>query len=132
MTENGTSSPITERSNISQMGQRHTIATGHASHSGQGDQFDTAQTASGLATALQPTVTQSAAGLSATGSAAVPSAATPSIAGRSASGSAPGAEISDQVRIRMPADGAYLSVLRTATPGLAARLASTLHDIAGM
>ena len=35
----------------------------------------------------------------------------------------------DQVTIRMPADGAYLSVLRTATAGLAARLDFTLDDI---
>jgi serine/threonine-protein kinase RsbW len=35
----------------------------------------------------------------------------------------------DQVNIRMPADGAYLSVLRTATAGLAARLDFTLDDI---
>jgi serine/threonine-protein kinase RsbW len=40
------------------------------------------------------------------------------------------AEIStDQVTVRMPADGAYLSVLRTATAGLAARLDFTLDDI---
>ena len=36
---------------------------------------------------------------------------------------------SDRVTIRMPADGAYLSVLRTATAGLAARLDFTLDDI---
>ena len=35
----------------------------------------------------------------------------------------------DQVSIRMPADGAYLSVLRTATAGLAARLDFTLDEI---
>jgi serine/threonine-protein kinase RsbW len=35
----------------------------------------------------------------------------------------------DQVNIRMPADGAYLSVLRTATAGLAARLDFNLDDI---
>jgi serine/threonine-protein kinase RsbW len=35
----------------------------------------------------------------------------------------------DRVTIRMPADGAYLSVLRTATAGLAARLDFTLDDI---
>ena len=38
----------------------------------------------------------------------------------------------DQVTIRMPADGAYLSVLRTATAGLAARLDFTLDDIEDM
>ncbi len=36
---------------------------------------------------------------------------------------------SDLVTVRMPADGAYLSVLRTATAGLAARLDFTLDDI---
>jgi serine/threonine-protein kinase RsbW len=35
----------------------------------------------------------------------------------------------DRVTVRMPADGAYLSVLRTATAGLAARLDFTLDDI---
>ncbi len=35
----------------------------------------------------------------------------------------------DFVEIRLPADGAYLSVLRTATTGLAARLDFTLDDI---
>jgi serine/threonine-protein kinase RsbW len=37
--------------------------------------------------------------------------------------------IADTVTVRMPADGAYLSVLRTATAGLAARLDFTLDDI---
>jgi serine/threonine-protein kinase RsbW len=35
----------------------------------------------------------------------------------------------DQVMIRLPAEGAYLSVLRTATAGLAARLDFTLDEI---
>lgn len=38
----------------------------------------------------------------------------------------------DQVAIKMPADGAYLSVLRTATAGLAARLDFTLDEIEDM
>jgi serine/threonine-protein kinase RsbW len=38
-------------------------------------------------------------------------------------------EAEDQVTIRMPAEGAYLSVLRTATAGLAARLDFTLDEI---
>jgi serine/threonine-protein kinase RsbW len=38
----------------------------------------------------------------------------------------------DEVTVRMPADGAYLSVLRTATAGLAARLDFTLDDIEDM
>ena len=36
---------------------------------------------------------------------------------------------SDVVELRLPADGAYLSVLRTATAGLAARLDFTLDEI---
>jgi serine/threonine-protein kinase RsbW len=64
-------------------------------------------------------------------------AATPATAGTSASAVAgPVATASppdpgnlDQVTVRMPADGAYLSVLRTATAGLAARLDFTLDDI---
>ena len=38
-------------------------------------------------------------------------------------------DVQDQVTIRMPAEGAYLSVLRTATAGLAARLDFTLDEI---
>jgi serine/threonine-protein kinase RsbW len=41
----------------------------------------------------------------------------------------PASGTQDQVTVRMPADGAYLSVLRTATAGLAARLDFTLDDI---
>ncbi len=41
---------------------------------------------------------------------------------------APGA-VGDVVSIRLPAAGAYLSVLRTATAGLAARLDFTLDEI---
>ena len=40
-----------------------------------------------------------------------------------------GPAVQDQVTIRMPAEGAYLSVLRTATAGLAARLDFTLDEI---
>jgi serine/threonine-protein kinase RsbW len=38
-------------------------------------------------------------------------------------------EAHDRVRVCMPAEGAYLSVLRTATAGLAARLDFTLDEI---
>ena len=38
-------------------------------------------------------------------------------------------ETRDHVRVCMPAEGAYLSVLRTATAGLAARLDFTLDEI---
>lgn len=37
--------------------------------------------------------------------------------------------IEDSVEIRLPADSAYLSILRTATAGLAARLDFTLDEI---
>jgi serine/threonine-protein kinase RsbW len=39
------------------------------------------------------------------------------------------AETRPDVELRIPADGAFLSVLRTATAGLAARLDFTLDDI---
>ena len=42
------------------------------------------------------------------------------------------ASVRDRVTIKMPADGAYLSVLRTATAGLAARLDFTLDEIEDM
>jgi len=41
----------------------------------------------------------------------------------------PALETRDHVRVCMPAEGAYLSVLRTATAGLAARLDFTLDEI---
>jgi serine/threonine-protein kinase RsbW len=44
-------------------------------------------------------------------------------------GGGAGGEIEDAVEIRLPADSAYLSVLRTATAGLAARLDFTLDEI---
>ena len=44
-------------------------------------------------------------------------------------GGGAGATIEDAVEIRLPADSAYLSVLRTATAGLAARLDFTLDEI---
>jgi serine/threonine-protein kinase RsbW len=54
-------------------------------------------------------------------------------AGWSTSGGATGSDvegvIEDAVEIRLPADSAYLSVLRTATAGLAARLDFTLDEI---
>ena len=40
-----------------------------------------------------------------------------------------GTAVEDTVEIRLPADSAYLSVLRTATAGLAARLDFTLDEI---
>ena len=53
------------------------------------------------------------------------------VAGQKPSVMASGAdgEIADAVEIRLPADSAYLSVLRTATAGLAARLDFTLDEI---
>jgi serine/threonine-protein kinase RsbW len=44
-------------------------------------------------------------------------------------GTLPPRDTRDQVTIRLPAQGAYLSVLRTATAGLAARLDFTLDEI---
>ena len=44
-------------------------------------------------------------------------------------GTEPGKPVEDAVEIRLPADSAYLSVLRTATAGLAARLDFTLDEI---
>lgn len=55
------------------------------------------------------------------------------VATESGSTGAPGltvaGEIEDAVEIRLPADSAYLSILRTATAGLAARLDFTLDEI---
>ena len=55
-------------------------------------------------------------------------------AAQQGAGPSPGAvaadlEVRDRVRVSMPAEGAYLSVLRTATAGLAARLDFTLDEI---
>jgi serine/threonine-protein kinase RsbW len=55
-----------------------------------------------------------------------PAAARPDVPAR------PGSEVRDLVTVRMPADSAYLSVLRTATAGLAARLDFTLDEIEDM
>jgi serine/threonine-protein kinase RsbW len=44
-------------------------------------------------------------------------------------GGSAGTTVEDAVEIRLPADSAYLSVLRTATAGLAARLDFTLDEI---
>jgi serine/threonine-protein kinase RsbW len=53
----------------------------------------------------------------------------PSAAVMAGGGSPVRREVKDQVTIQMPAEGAYLSVLRTATAGLAARLDFTLDEI---
>jgi serine/threonine-protein kinase RsbW len=52
-----------------------------------------------------------------------------STAGSALTAEQPSGGTQDRVTVRMPADGAYLSVLRTATAGLAARLDFTLDDI---
>jgi serine/threonine-protein kinase RsbW len=52
-----------------------------------------------------------------------------STAGSALTAEQPAGGTQDRVTVRMPADGAYLSVLRTATAGLAARLDFTLDDI---
>jgi serine/threonine-protein kinase RsbW len=50
-------------------------------------------------------------------------------AARGHSGALGRREMADFVQVRMPAEGAYLSVLRTAAAGLAARLDFTLDEI---
>lgn len=117
MTDKGTTSPISERSNIRQMGQSRTIATDHADHPVQAEQLDKPQSGRGLVTAADPATVSSTTVSSTTVSSSTASSAT-------------GA--GDQVTVRMPADGAYLSVLRTATAGLAARLDFTLDEIEDM
>ncbi len=47
-------------------------------------------------------------------------------------GTADRVAVRDEVTVKMPADGVYLSVLRTATAGLAARLDFTLDEIEDM
>lgn len=49
--------------------------------------------------------------------------------GTPGTGTLPPRDTRDQVSVRLPAEGAYLSVLRTATAGLAARLDFTLDEI---
>jgi serine/threonine-protein kinase RsbW len=77
---------------------------------------------------------------SATSTAVTGAASGLAVGGASASGTgepaaaAPGKpaerrEAQDRVTVRLPAEGAYLSVLRTATAGLAARLDFTLDEI---
>ena len=117
MTEKAATSPITDRSNMDQMGQSRrgrTIATDDADHPARADQLDKPQTGHGLVTATGPSTTG------------------PSTTGQTATRAHTGAQARDQVTVRMPADGAYLSVLRTATAGLAARLDFTLDEIEDM
>jgi serine/threonine-protein kinase RsbW len=125
MTDKGTTSPITERSNISQMGQSRIIAADHADHPAQADQLDKSQSGHGMVTAVEADSASAPTASSADASSAAVSAAAVSPAHASV-------EAGDQVTVRMPADGAYLSVLRTATAGLAARLDFTLDEIEDM
>jgi serine/threonine-protein kinase RsbW len=71
--------------------------------------------------------TREAAGAAARAAAPAPGQAstTAAVPGQAAGGR----ETHDQVTVCMPAEGAYLSVLRTATAGLAARLDFTLDEI---
>lgn len=71
----------------------------------------------------EETAVSAAAGRPGTGSGSA--AGSPAAAGP---GTAPD-RAKDMVTVRMPAEGAYLSVLRTATAGLAARLDFTLDEI---
>jgi serine/threonine-protein kinase RsbW len=109
------------------MGQSRIIATDHADHPARADQLDKPQTGQSLTTAVQAS-TASTTGPSTTG----PSTTGPSTTGSSAAESRVQLDARDQVTVRMPADGAYLSVLRTATAGLAARLDFTLDEIEDM
>jgi serine/threonine-protein kinase RsbW len=59
-------------------------------------------------------------------------ATTPAQAAAQSASTARGSALRDAVTVKMPADGAYLSVLRTATAGLAARLDFTLDEIEDM
>lgn len=108
MTDKGITSPMTERSNIGHIGQGRIIASEPASQADQANQFNAA-----------PTATVAEAGAAAT-------------AGPAGTRSAGASQSRDQVAVKMPADGAYLSVLRTATAGLAARLDFTLDEIEDM
>lgn len=84
----------------------------------------TEETTSAVAAAARvPAGTAAAGAAPGSGSTAVGAASGPAAA------QLPGGVPQDQVTVRMPADGAYLSVLRTATAGLAARLDFTLDDI---
>ena len=64
-----------------------------------------------------------------TGESTARSAAAPPTAVMAEGECPPDRDVQDQVTIHMPAEGAYLSVLRTATAGLAARLDFTLDEI---
>jgi serine/threonine-protein kinase RsbW len=57
---------------------------------------------------------------------------TPSADGTGSSGGVHGGGLRDVVQLTVPAAGAYLTVLRTATASLAARLDFTLEDIADL
>jgi serine/threonine-protein kinase RsbW len=82
----------------------------------------TEETTSAVAAAARVPAGTAAAG-------AAPGSTAVGAAGGPAAAQLPGGGPQDQVTVRMPADGAYLSVLRTATAGLAARLDFTLDDI---
>jgi serine/threonine-protein kinase RsbW len=56
-------------------------------------------------------------------------AATTAVPGDSGATAVTGRDAPDHVQVRMPAESAYLSVLRTAAAGLAARLDFTLDEI---
>jgi len=56
-------------------------------------------------------------------------AATTAVPSESGAATVTGREAPDHVQVRMPAESAYLSVLRTAAAGLAARLDFTLDEI---
>jgi serine/threonine-protein kinase RsbW len=73
--------------------------------------------------------TSAIAPLSAVGAASAAASAGPASSARPAPRTPAVGTTADKVAVRIPADGAYLSVTRTATAGLAARLDFTLDEI---
>jgi serine/threonine-protein kinase RsbW len=84
-------------------------------------------TASATRTAVTGAARELAADTASPATAGHPGAAAPAAAGHGTADER--RETKDQVIVRLPAEGAYLSVLRTATAGLAARLDFTLDEI---
>ena len=77
----------------------------------------------------QPAAGRAGQGRSASAAPASAGTVAPAAGASADGGPASPAEARDQVTVCMPAEGAYLSVLRTATAGLAARLDFTLDEI---
>jgi len=130
MTEKGTTSPIGERSTVKHM----TVTGDRGDRAGSADnaaQAGTSQAGTSQAGTSQAGTSQAGGRLA---TAAPPAAAAAAAEKTSGVTDRSGADRNgaDRVTVRMPADGAYLSVLRTATAGLAARLDFTLDEIEDM